>query len=527
MQKLSSRFVFAGLGLSIMFDYLFYKKPFGVSFSIWVTLSVLGILTLSWLEKIKPNWQSILLSLTAIGLSCGNFLRLEPFTRFLSTAFAFLLLMILAASYRYGYWIWYRIQDYLLQIIHLIGGAFSRAWILLFPQNNKEVDLSKKPKKSIWPIVRGIGLALPIIFVLAALLASADPIFESGLEGFINFFRIDNLPEYIFRLIYILIFAYFFTGIFIHAIYPKQNIEKPDPLKPWLKPFLGNVETTIVLTSVNLLFALFLTIQFRYFFGGQSNITATGYTYSEYARRGFSELVAVAVISLVLYLAFSTITQRNNASQTKRLTILNILLFSQVLVILISGFQRLALYESAYGYSRLRTYSTIFIPWLAVLIIAVMVLEILRRQGNFALALLLTGIGFVSTLILFNIDGFIANQNINRASISTQEGYALDYDYLSQLSNDIVPVILNAHTTSTGLQKDKLTANLICRWDALKPDKEKPWQGFNISENNAFRLLSADQDSWSQYSLSNDSEFYDKYVTINGHDYYCQLPGFD
>jgi hypothetical protein len=209
------------------------------------------------------------------------------------------------------------------------------------------------------------------------------------------------------------------------------------------------------------------------------------------------------------------------------MTILNILLFSQVLVILFSGFQRLALYENAYGYSRLRTYSTIFIPWLAALIITVMVLEILKNQGRFALALFIAGIGFVATLILFNVDGFIAKQNVIRASISSQEGYALDYDYLSQLSNDVVPVIMKSHKSSSGLQKDKLTANLICRWRYLEQEKEKPWQGFHISDNNAFRQLSAYQNNWSQYSLIDSGESRTTYVTINGQDYYCQPSGFD
>ena len=103
MKKISSRFLVAGLVLAFAFDYLFYKKPFGISYTIWISLSVLLLVTLSQIEKVKPRWASIILGLTAIGLSSGTFLRLEPFTRFLSAASALLVLMILAASYRYGY----------------------------------------------------------------------------------------------------------------------------------------------------------------------------------------------------------------------------------------------------------------------------------------------------------------------------------------------------------------------------------------------------------------------------------------
>ncbi len=44
-----------------------------------------------------------------------------------------------------------------------------------------------------------------------------------------------------------------------------------------------------------------MILQFTYLFGGTDNINVEGFTYSEYAVRGFFELVAVAVISLILF----------------------------------------------------------------------------------------------------------------------------------------------------------------------------------------------------------------------------------
>jgi hypothetical protein len=44
-----------------------------------------------------------------------------------------------------------------------------------------------------------------------------------------------------------------------------------------------------VLSSVVVLFSAFVIIQFQYFFGGAANISIEGYTYAEYARRGFGE----------------------------------------------------------------------------------------------------------------------------------------------------------------------------------------------------------------------------------------------
>ena len=69
----------------------------------------------------------------------------------------------------------------------------------------------------IWPVVRGIVIALPILAIFASLLSSADPIFAKRLGDFIEVFNIENLPEYIFRLVYILVIAYALAGIYLHA----------------------------------------------------------------------------------------------------------------------------------------------------------------------------------------------------------------------------------------------------------------------------------------------------------------------
>jgi sterol desaturase/sphingolipid hydroxylase (fatty acid hydroxylase superfamily) len=189
-----------------------------------------------------------------------------------------------------------------------------------------------------------------------------------------------------------------FAGLYLFAIHPKRKLEKPDPTQPWMKTFLGWTEAAIILVCVNLLFALFVGIQFKYFFGGNANITAARYTFSEYARRGFGELVTVAVLSLLLYLALGTITRHEKKTASRGFSVLSVALIGMVLVMLVSAFQRLLLYENAYGFTRLRTYPHIFMVWLGILLSFTVVLEIIHRRGKFALALLIISFGFCLTL---------------------------------------------------------------------------------------------------------------------------------
>ena len=220
------------------------------------------------------------------------------------------------------------------------------------------------------PVLRGLLIAAPIVLILGALLSSADMIFADRLEKFFELFDLERLPEYIFRVFYIIVLTYTFTGILLQAVLPKKTEERPDPNRTWVKPFLGWTESAIVLGSINLLFAFFVAIQFRYLFGGQANITAAGYTYSEYARKGFGELVTVAVLSLLIYLCLAAVTRTKNQGQQRGFSILSTLLMVLVLIMLASSLQRMLLYEGAYGFTRLRTYTHVFIFCLAALLIA-------------------------------------------------------------------------------------------------------------------------------------------------------------
>ena len=210
---------------------------------------------------------------------------------------------------------------------------------------------------------------------------------------------------------YILVFAYAIAGTFLHAA---QKSEDAVEEKPSFTPFLGFTESTIVLGSVVILFAAFVAIQFQYFFGGQANITIEGYTYSEYARKGFGELVAVAFFSLLLLLGLGAITRRESDIQRRAFSGTGVGLVGLVMVMLVSAFQRLVLYETAYGFSRLRTYTHVFMIWLALLLVAVVVLEILRRERAIGFAMVLASLGFVVSLGVLNVDAFIVTQNIQR-----------------------------------------------------------------------------------------------------------------
>ncbi len=268
--------------------------------------------------------------------------------------------------------------------------------------------------------------------------------------------------------------------------------------KPLVAPFLGFTEAVIVLGAVVLLFTAFVAVQFQYFFGGQTNIGIEGYTFSEYARRGFSELAAVAFFSLLLLLGLSAIVKRQSSTQRWIFSGLGIGMVVLVGVILVSAFQRLLLYEAAFGFTRLRMYTHIFMIWLGALLGVVVLLEILRKERFFALAALLASIGFAATLVLLNVDAAIVHQNVARAP----QGKGLDVPYLASLSPDSIPALVREFQDQSlpGMTRDGVGAVLVCH-EEIDSRRAGDWRSFTISRWQADRAMEQVQSKLDKYEV--------------------------
>jgi hypothetical protein len=489
-------FLLVGLLLSIAVDQLFWKKPVGISIAIWVLLTLGGLFVLAWREKVRPPVLSLVLAGGIVLMTAVTALRMEGFTRFINTFLALGGLVLLAATFTTGHWFYYRVIDYVVPLLATIFGGLGRPGRILTAATEEGEEGEGKSALARFfghalPVLRGILIAAPIILLLGALLSAADMVFYDRLKDFFELFKLERLPEYLFRLFYILVLGYTFIGIYLQAVLPRKTAARPDPQRTWIKPFLGWTETAIVLGSIILLFAVFVSFQFRYLFGGQANITAAGYTYSEYARRGFGELVAVAVLSLLIYLCLAAVSRKETTGQQRGFSILSSLLVLLVLVILASSLQRMLLYEAAYGFTRLRTYTHVFIFCLATLLIATIALEVTGKRGRFGLALLVFSLVFSLALGVMNVDGFIARQNIQRTLLESTQTKSLDDFYLSELSSDAVPVMVKAFNDPqlSSRTHDVLGAELACRLAITAQNEPMPWQGYHPANARAIRLM--------------------------------------
>ena len=530
MVKHRSTLWYGALIVGWAFDILYWQKPPGISFAVHIIL-LLGVLGfLAWKEDIRPNTSSLILVPIILIFSLLGFLREEPFTRTLNHLLSLGFLGLLILSFQGGRWFSYNMSDYIVGAFRLFINLFALPFKSM--TEVREVEDSgegeDQPKQSGWkksaPYLRGILLALPVVAILASLLSAADPIFSEWLQDLIELLRLEKLPEYIFRLVLISIWTFLLAGALLYAL-TKSDQEKLVGIdQPWPPRFLGFTETTIIMGAVNLLFFSFVSIQFRYFFGGEKNISLDGYTYSEYARKGFGELLAVAFFTLFIIMVLSGITKRENKRDRTTFTALTGAMTAFIGVILVSSLQRLALYEAAYGFTRLRTYSHLCVLWIGILFLAILVLEVLQHYRTFTLATVAAIAGFVLTMNAVNVDGFITTRNIQRLSV---EDAALDTHYLKTLSNDAIPTLIGLADNEgfSEIEKEDLLAILACRADEIE-NSDKKWPSFLLPALRAEKALQENAALWKDVQLAGE-EWEGKYVEQQDGKFYCGYRGWE
>lgn len=282
------------------------------------------------------------------------------------------------------------------------------------------------------PVVRGILIAIPIAAVLAALLASADPIFASFLNLNIDLSRLAL------DVLYVLFGCLVFAGLLrLAAAEPMDRVDGP----VWR---LGAIEAMVVLAILDAVFAAFAIAQAIGASGSAGDtLRAAGVTYSDYARSGFFQLLWVAGITLVLLVLFSRITGFGERSGKFIFLALAELAIALTLLIVLVAWMRLSLYESAYGFTMLRLYSHIFAGWVAVVfvLLAADLAGLFRRRRWFVGVTALTALSLLLALNVANPEALVVALNVDRAAAT----HKIDAQYFAELSSDATPALLAAH----------------------------------------------------------------------------------
>ena len=159
---------------------------------------------------------------------------------------------------------------------------------------------------------------------------------------------------------------------------------------------------------------------------------SSGFNYADYARSGFFQLMIISVINIVIIVLSKKSEEK---TYTKVMSLITVLL---TLIIIVSSFYRMFLYEQAYGYTVLRLGVYVILITEVILFIPTIIF-IFKKNFNILRYYLIIVLTVYSLINCFSIDRIIAENNIRRYDrIGDIDVYYLmnhNYDNLDQLRN--------------------------------------------------------------------------------------------
>lgn len=343
------------------------------------------------------------------------------------------------------------------------------------------------------PALRAVGIGLPAVAVFAALLAAADRVFAQIITP--------DLPRWNFgrALAHVTLTLF---GTWLIATLWRSAIEEREPAakeagepgaagggkRPGAEPRgprFAFVEWATVLAGIDLLFGLFVAVQFAFLFGGRERVLVTpGLTYAEYARSGFFQLIVVAILTLLVILGAWDLGRRADPSQERWFRRLVTAMVGLSFVILASALMRLALYEATFGFTANRLVGYVAIAWIGFVLAATLLAIRTGRRDRVVSTVLAGALAALLVVNVMNPERFVAARNVARFSARGE----VDVAYLGRgLGADAIPLTAPLLGRLTGEDARLLREALCVHAAGLGP--EPSWRSWNLGRSSARMAL--------------------------------------
>jgi hypothetical protein len=436
----------AALGATI----LFAAEP-GINWPIWVAAASTSLIIARYSAIGRVETPLIVLCSWATLLSIGFALTTSdpfPFLIILADAMLLGLAVITLGAER-----WADLSARLLTTVPFLAPmrVFGTA----------AVEVAGAPRSVSSPrsraLLRGGLITVPLVIVLIALLASADPIISWGTERITSW-----LPDWSFppRLVFFLFLLALTLGANALGI---RQLALRLPQYPSLpgRISIGMTEQRMILWSTAVILWLFVALQISYFIHPPPSALGTGVTFAEFARRGFGELsfavTIVGAIIIILEYARPVDLASHDRAVLQRLDFALIIALE---LILISAFRRVVLYEQAYGYTEARVFAQAYMVGMA-LSLAALGWEISRGaiSVSFGRRVAEIALAAFTVLVFWNFQAWIVNRNVDRIA----GGSRFDALYLSRMSPNAIPTLIKRLPEIPQPQRDTVERRLACR----------------------------------------------------------------
>lgn len=331
------------------------------------------------------------------------------------------------------------------------------------------IGLNENKAPLVRRVLKAAAIALPCVAALTAVLAGADMVFSRGAAKLLA-----SLPEYfsfsfVWKAVLSVLAALYSVGLICSSAFDEP------PANAYVREKQGDLLViNIIYCCILAVYTVFAVIQFRYLFAGAE--LPYGLSYTEYARKGFFELLGLSGVNIALILfAVNRGHKKSPAAVFGRG--LNCYLCAVTAVLLASSFYRMWLYCLSDGLTRLRLFVLGFLVFEAVGLILTFV-YIFKPRFNVVMAYLLIGLVYYVLLNIVPTDSIVAKSQVDMYL----SGRRTEAEYALSLSSDAAEQLYRLADCP------ELRPQLAEYFRNVCNEAPHDWRSFNLSRARAAEL---------------------------------------
>lgn len=337
-----------------------------------------------------------------------------------------------------------------------------------------QIDKKKAPYIKRACIAAALGIAASSVLVV--LLSNADMVFSMKSRAFAdwvtNIFDAKTLGKVILGVL---------AGLYVFGILYRSHTHKNISHGETAAKAGDLIIINTVLSFVLAVYTLFVIVQFKYLFAGAT--LPEGLSYTEYARKGFFELLALTGVNIAGIYIVTMFTKGASGKWKKLSVIFCHYLCGVTCVLLASSFYRMLLYTGSDGLTRLRLFVLGFLVFEAIGLIFTFI-YIARPKFNIVMVYTLIALSYYCLLNVLPTDYFIAKNQVDKFLAGERD----DVNYVFTLSADAAPAMRyladNTDDTLLAAQAERFITRRTEYYE-----KTDDFRSYNLSHENAKALM--------------------------------------
>lgn len=290
------------------------------------------------------------------------------------------------------------------------------------PVNSLKKAEKEGNKSAVIRIALGLLIAIPLLAVILPLLIESDIAFSSLISKLFEDVSTVIGSLVLSALIFPFIFIYLFTERKCGTENKKVFTSKQGSISP--------ATLNTVLCCVCAAYIIYLISQLAYISDAFAFILPDNFTKAQFARSGFFEMSAIAFINVLIIGIVGNLVKHNekgNLCAFSKILLVFINVFSQFYII--TAFIKMAQYISAFGLTRLRVLTSVFMIMLFV-IFTVILLSLFVKKIPYGKAIIIIAAFTLLSVSICDINKLIAEHNYERY---VADGKELDLNEYSEL----------------------------------------------------------------------------------------------